>query len=43
MTLYATKGGGTFEGWALFGEGRLQHIYIHVDLYLTFYITFEYF
>ena len=40
MTLYATKGGGTFEGWALFGEGRLQHIYIHVDLYfdLLYYI-----
>ena len=42
MALYATKGGSTFQGWAFFGERRLQHIYIHGDLCLTFYITFEY-
>ena len=43
MTLYATKGGWTFQGWAFFGGGRLQYVYIHEDLCLTFYIAFEYF
>ena len=32
-----------FKGGLFFGEKRLQHIYIHGDLCLTFYITFEYF
>ena len=32
-----------FKGGLFSGEGRLWHIYIHVDLCLTFCITFQYF
>ena len=41
-TIY-NKGGLNFSRVDFFGEGRLQHIYIHGDLCLTFCITFEYF
>ena len=40
--IYATKWCWTFQGWAFLG-GRLQHKYIHGDLCLTFFLTFEYF
>ena len=30
-----------FKGGLFFGEGRLQHIYIHGDLCFTFYIIFD--
>ena len=31
MALYATKGVELFKGGLFFGEGRLQHVYIHGD------------
>ena len=42
MTYYMQQMGfELFKGGLFFGEGRLPYIYIHGDLCLKFYITFE--